>query len=205
MNKQLFIVNPNRIDFLTLCGFIFVAVANILCFNKKFAFAIAALFVAMLIDGLDGYLARKLNLASRFGRYLDGFVDMHSYVITPPLLLYLWGYNAWHQMILLMVMMICGTLRLAAFNEIGNIEKGPTLSYLGMPVFWITLMLATLYVLNWVVPKSAVFLILSIFLPIISGLMILNRPFYKFKSAQTIISVTLSGAVVFFVAGLIGL
>lgn len=48
----------------------------------------AHLLAAMLLDGIDGYLARRLGTAHTYGRYLDTGADIVSFGVAPGFLLY---------------------------------------------------------------------------------------------------------------------
>jgi cardiolipin synthase (CMP-forming) len=55
---------------LALAPYLFV-----LLWRRQYAFALAVCFIAGLTDGLDGLLARRLNVSSRLGAYLDPIAD----------------------------------------------------------------------------------------------------------------------------------
>src|SRR3990167_4956779 len=96
-----FIVRLNRVDCLTLSSVVTTALATAMTLDQHFNLAMALLFVAMGCDGLDGMLARKWGLARNFGRYLDGFMDVLIYLVSPALLAYQSGFNgAWGLFIL---------------------------------------------------------------------------------------------------------
>lgn len=50
-----------------------------------------AIFVAMLLDGLDGRVARMTSTASEFGREFDSLSDMVSFGLAPAIVTYQWG------------------------------------------------------------------------------------------------------------------
>src|SRR5690606_1298780 len=105
------------------------ALAAVNALHGRWYLGTALLFLAMLGDALDGLLARRMGLTRAFGRYLDGFMDVLIYLAVPALVFYLSGFNgAWGAVLLLMI--ACGCVRLAVFNDIGNIEDGGGLAYL---------------------------------------------------------------------------
>src|SRR3990167_9399461 len=53
--------------------------------------AAVAIFVALIMDGLDGRIARLLHAASEFGVQLDSLSDMLSFGIAPALVMYTWS------------------------------------------------------------------------------------------------------------------
>lgn len=80
-----------------------------------------AIGYAVLLDGLDGRIARMTGATSEFGVELDSIADVLSFGIAPALLAYTWGYGstpglerlAWAVSF---IFLICGALRLARFN-----------------------------------------------------------------------------------------
>ena len=93
MVKKYFIVRLNRVDYLTVTGIFLASCSGALINGDRFSLALAVLFLAMLVDALDGILARKFHLERDFGRYLDGFVDVFDYLVIPSFFLYRWGFN----------------------------------------------------------------------------------------------------------------
>ncbi len=80
--------------------------------------AVAAIVVAVILDGLDGRAARLLNGTSKFGAELDSLSDFVSFGAAPAVLLYLWSAQAlggfgWAAALFYAV---CCALRLARFN-----------------------------------------------------------------------------------------
>ena len=59
----------------------------------RFETAVIAIFVAMILDGLDGRVARLTNTQSEFGVQYDSLSDMISFGAAPALVMYLWGFS----------------------------------------------------------------------------------------------------------------
>ena len=77
-----------------------------------------AIFFAMLLDGLDGRVARLTNTASKFGAEYDSLADMVSFGVAPALVAYSWGLAdlgkfGWS---VAFIYVACAALRLARFN-----------------------------------------------------------------------------------------
>src|SRR4030042_1506402 len=162
--KKYFIVSLNPVDCLTISGIVISLCAAALVLAGEFSLALSLLFIAMLVDALDGVLARKFGLESDFGRYLDGFGEVFDYLAVPSLFLYRWGFNIWYYGIILLLFIVSGVVRLSVFNEIGNIKDDKSgLAYFGMPVFWSVLFLGILSIADWFFPHGAIF-------PIVAGL-----------------------------------
>ena len=62
--------------------------------DGNFEHAAWAIYAAMLLDGLDGRLARLTNTASEFGKQYDSLADMVSFGLAPAIVVYQWGVEA---------------------------------------------------------------------------------------------------------------
>ncbi len=191
-----YLIRLNRVDLITLSGVCSSLISGALALSGSLYLATALLYLAMLADALDGILARKLGLERAFGRYLDGFMDVLIYLVVPSLIFYLSGFSgAWA--ICLMLMMGCGCIRLAVFNDTGNIQEDSGLAYLGMPVFWSLFILAGYLLLARFVPEAWLKPALALTLLSFSHAMIQRRRFFKFSRLSTILALTLGGAGLF--------
>jgi len=65
--------------------------AIIAAMNGRFEIAAIAIFLAGLLDGLDGRVARLTNTQSAFGAEYDSLSDMVSFGVAPALIMYLWS------------------------------------------------------------------------------------------------------------------
>jgi CDP-diacylglycerol--serine O-phosphatidyltransferase len=86
--------------------------------QQRFTEAAVAIFVAMLLDILDGKVARLTNTTTQFGVEFDSLADVVSFCVAPAFMLYALvlahlGRAAWLAAFLYV---ICGALRLARFN-----------------------------------------------------------------------------------------
>ena len=94
--------------------------------NSKFEFAAVAIFIAMVLDGLDGRVARLTRTQSEFGAEYDSLSDMVSFGVAPSLLMYEWAFKDLGKLGWFAAFIYCaGTaLRLARFNaNIGTVDK----------------------------------------------------------------------------------
>lgn len=96
------------------CGFL----ALILSVQARYTEASVAIFVAMVLDLLDGKVARLTKTTTQFGVEFDSLADVVSFCVAPAFLLYSvalapLGRAAWMGAFLFV---ICGALRLARFN-----------------------------------------------------------------------------------------
>lgn len=101
--------------------------------NGKFELAAISVFIAALLDGLDGRVARLTNTQSAFGEQYDSLSDLVSFGLAPSLLMYTWslkslavihpvmGKIGW---LVAFIYAVSGALRLARFNvQIGTVDK----------------------------------------------------------------------------------
>jgi len=101
--------------------------------NGKFEFAAVAIFIAMVLDGLDGRVARLTRTQSEFGAEYDSLSDMVSFGVAPSLLMYEWAFKDLGKLGWFAAFIYCaGTaLRLARFNA--NIETVDKRFFQGLP------------------------------------------------------------------------
>jgi CDP-diacylglycerol--serine O-phosphatidyltransferase len=106
-------------------------VATILSLVDQWALAVALVFGAALFDSIDGRVARRLNIASEFGKQLDSLADLVSFGVAPALIAYQLNFAniGWSGYLLATVFPICGALRLARFNV--SSVKG---HFVGLPI-----------------------------------------------------------------------
>ena len=76
------------------------------------------IFVSLVLDGLDGRVARMTNTQSDFGAEYDSMADMVSFGAAPAIVMYLWSLSSLGQagLIAAFVHLAGGALRLARFN-----------------------------------------------------------------------------------------
>ncbi len=204
MEKRFFLVRLNAVDLLTLSSVVLSSMAVVLVLSRQMWFALSLLYLAMLADALDGMLARRYGLVRDFGRYLDGFMDVLVYLVSPSILLFLNGMAGWPALVL-PLFVASGCIRLAVFNEVGNIESGQgELAYLGMPVFWSLFVVASYELLRTLTHWFMVNNLMVLMLLAMSVLMQLRLPFFKFKKLSHILGITLGSAIFFVWLGLKG-
>lgn len=101
--------------------------------NSKFEYAAVAIFIAMILDGLDGRVARLTHTQSEFGAEYDSLSDMVSFGVAPALLMYEWAFRGLGKIGWFAAFIYCvGTaLRLARFNT--NIDIVDKRYFQGLP------------------------------------------------------------------------
>ncbi len=115
---------PNAITAAALCAGL---TAVRFAIDENWSFAVLAVVVAGVLDGMDGRIARLLNAQSRFGAELDSLADALSFGMAPALILFLWSLEdltrfGWFAAL---AYAICCALRLARFNAQIDVEDQP--------------------------------------------------------------------------------
>jgi CDP-diacylglycerol--serine O-phosphatidyltransferase len=167
----------------TLAGLFGGFYAVVMAMNGRFDLAAAGVFSAMVLDSLDGRVARMTNTQSAFGEQMDSLSDMVSFGAAPALIAYEWalrGLGRWGW-IAAFVYCACAALRLARFNvNTTVVDKryfqglpSPAAAALVTGFIW----LMTDYGID---PRSVSWLMFAFAL--YAGLtMVTNVPFYSFK------------------------
>jgi CDP-diacylglycerol---serine O-phosphatidyltransferase len=113
-----------------LCGYI----AALRSLQGRFEEAAIALFVAALLDRIDGWVARLTGTTSAFGVELDSLADVISFGMAPALLAYTWGLSGLPKpsTVAPFLYLAAGTMRLARFNiQAPAIDKR---YFVGLPI-----------------------------------------------------------------------
>jgi CDP-diacylglycerol--serine O-phosphatidyltransferase len=152
--------------------------------NERFEYAAVAIFIAMVLDGLDGRVARMTHTQSEFGAEYDSLSDMVSFGVAPSLVAYEWalkGLGKWGWFAAF-IYCVATALRLARFNTNHEvIDKNyfqglPSPAAAALVAGFVWVMLDYGYTgdsLRWYAAALTVF----------SGLsMVSNLPFYSFKT-----------------------
>lgn len=169
------------------CGFF----AIIMAMSYKFENAAWAIFAAMVLDGLDGRIARLTNTQSEFGAQYDSLADMVSFGAAPALVIYEWSlHSLGHKLGWIAAFVYCSgaALRLARFNT--NIEVVDKRFFQGLPSPAAAAMVAGFILimtdfapdLDW---EPATLAWVSFGVTLFAGLtMVTNVPFYSFKDVN---------------------
>lgn len=111
------------------CGYY----AIIATMRGEFDAAAQAIGIAIVLDMLDGRIARLANAATAFGLELDSLADVISFGIAPAVLAFTWGLqtlDARLGWIVSFTFAICGAMRLARFN----VQAGHFKHFVGLPI-----------------------------------------------------------------------
>jgi CDP-diacylglycerol---serine O-phosphatidyltransferase len=185
------------------CGFL----ALLLTVQTRYTEAAIAIFVAMVMDLLDGRVARLMKATSQFGVEYDSLADVVSFGVAPAFLMYSFalaklGRPAWFAAFLFA---ICGALRLARFNVFTGVADKRFFTGLSIPAAAAVLCSSIIFVnsLGPEVPR-AVLVAMAIGTYLVSLLMVSTFKYWSFKDvgwaqrhpAQTLLVVVLGVMIV---------
>lgn len=159
------------------CGFLTIIYAA----TGRFEKAAIAIGFAILLDGLDGRVARRLNATSKFGVEFDSFADLISFGVAPAMLVYHWCFRAVADefgVFISFVYALCAASRLARFN----ISHDNLASFSGLPTPGAAAMVAALVNFTPVAPPSHAFALFGVALMVtLSFLMVSKIEFLSIK------------------------
>ena len=122
---------------------------------RHFDLAALAIGIAVLADGLDGFVARLTGTTSNFGRELDSLADVITFGVAPALLAYFWGFRVLEPsdfgtfnlidrighlgLVVTFIFLVAGASRLARFNiqlnpQPSNPGRPDRKYFVGMPI-----------------------------------------------------------------------
>lgn len=193
--------------------------------EHHFEIAAKTIGIAVMLDGLDGRIARMTNTTSDFGRELDSLADVISFGIAPAVLAFAWGVQFIDASIgatayrliqgvgsfVAFMFLLCGSVRLARFNVQKNpIPKNPGRPnrkyFVGLPIpAGAAMVAAVVYaadsvpITQW--PLTIAWLAL---LALLSFLMVSTWRYYSFKDINLLrprspLTVILVGSLIFLI------
>lgn len=120
---------PSLITLGSMCFGVYAMVQSI---QGHFYNAGIAIFLSMILDGLDGRVARMTKTTSAFGAELDSLADMVAFGVAPAFIVFNWGLNyigiwGWGASF---IYCACAAIRLARFN---TSSSGDSRFFLGLP------------------------------------------------------------------------
>ena len=197
-------VLPNMITLAALFGGFY---AIVMAMHGQFVAAATGIFAAMVLDSLDGRVARMTHTQSAFGEQMDSLSDMVSFGAAPALVAYMWalqplGKAGWFAAF---VYCACAALRLARFNgNTGVVDKrsvqglpSPAAAALVAGFIWLTstmieaqrevpLFRALISALGGTRVARGDFSWLLFAITLFAGLtMVTNTPYYSFKDMRS--------------------
>lgn len=165
--------------------------AIVVSIGGRFTDAAVAVFVAALLDGIDGRVARLTHTQSEFGVQYDSLSDLVSFGLAPSLVMYNWSLSSLKEYGPLggkigwaaaFIYAVCAALRLARFNtQVGVADKryfqglpSPAAAAVCMSFVW--------SMENWGISGDELDMVMP-FVAVIVGLLMVSRfRYYSFKS-----------------------
>lgn len=151
-----------------------------------FDIAAIAIFVAMIMDSLDGRVARLTNTQSAFGAELDSLSDMVSFGIAPALVIYSWSLKSLGKLgwLAAFIFAAATALRLARFNtQLGTADKR---YFQGLPspagagiiagIVWLSVETA--------IPGASITLLIATLTVLTALVMVSNIRYHSFKQVD---------------------
>jgi CDP-diacylglycerol--serine O-phosphatidyltransferase len=178
---------PNLFTLAALFGGFY---AIVMAMNGRFENAAIGIFCAMVLDSLDGRVARMTNTTSAFGEQMDSLSDMVSFGAAPALIVYEWALKGLGKIGWIAAFVYCSgaALRLARFNtNIGVVDKrffqglpSPAAAALVTGLIWVMddagfKGVTTIDWLTWLACGFTLYAGLT---------MVTNVPFYSFKTVN---------------------
>jgi CDP-diacylglycerol--serine O-phosphatidyltransferase len=106
-------------NLLTTSGLFFGFLSILAAMNQHFSLSVYAIMVAMILDGLDGRVARLTGTESAFGKEFDSLADMVSFGVSPALVMFCWHFQDFGKLgwAVSFCYVAAVALRLAKFNS----------------------------------------------------------------------------------------
>lgn len=151
--------------------------------NGNFTHAAVAIFISMILDGLDGRVARLTRTQSAFGAEYDSLADMVSFGLAPALVAFTWalaplGKVGW---IAAFIYAVGAALRLARFNTMIGIEDKRYFTGLPSPAA-AAIVAGVIWAANDSdVSGSSLAVVMTLLVPVVGLLMVSNVKYRSFK------------------------
>jgi CDP-diacylglycerol--serine O-phosphatidyltransferase len=174
---------PNLITTASLFAGFYAIIASI---DGRFYQAAIAILVSLVLDGLDGRIARMTKSTSDFGVQYDSLADLVAFGVAPGIMVYLWALKPFQQFgwVAAFLFVVCGALRLARFNvQQGSMDPR---YFNGLPIPAAATMIATSIIFYYEIgewaPQRYIYILVMIYL--LSFLMVSNVKYVSFKKME---------------------
>ena len=153
----------------TLANLLLGVISLLFTMDDEYVIAASMILLAMILDAMDGRLARRLDATSSFGKELDSLADLVSFGVAPAILVYALKMQDFGMvgLVICIAFALCGAIRLARFNVL-NI----TTHYVGVPITAAGSLLALLVLIGTRVTLPGVFFM--VLMALLSYLMVSN-------------------------------
>ncbi|MBP8099948.1 MAG: CDP-diacylglycerol--serine O-phosphatidyltransferase, partial [Acinetobacter sp.] len=178
---------PNLITTAALLSGFYSIIASM---NGDYTQAVYAIFIAALLDGLDGRVARAIGAQSPFGEQFDSLSDLLAFGVAPAILMYSWSLHDLGRIGLAacFVYTACAAFRLARFNvQIGVVDKR---YFIGVASPLAAVMIISLVLVAKDFPEvfdlreHGIQIVNAVVIAAVGLLMISNMKYYSFKTVE---------------------
>ncbi len=179
MRKGIYIL-PNLFTTASLFAGIYAIISSI---QGQYIHAAIAIPISLVLDGLDGRIARMTHTTSQFGVEYDSLSDLVAFGVAPAILAYNWSlasFGKWGWLAAAMFV-ICGALRLARFNvQVGVIDSR---YFNGLAIPAAAIVISSTVLLYFYLGGEGTYPHVSILVGVmtLALLMVSNIKFYSFK------------------------
>ena len=184
MKKGIYIL-PNLFTTASLFAGIYAIIASI---QGNFIHASIAIPISLILDGLDGRIARMTHTTSQFGVEYDSLADLVAFGVAPGLLMFSWALKPFGRVgwLAAFLFVVCGALRLARFNvQVNTVESK---RFIGLPIPAAASMVSStvifFYHFGW--PSSYKKLAILVLIYFLAFLMVSSVKYYSFKDPELI-------------------
>jgi CDP-diacylglycerol---serine O-phosphatidyltransferase len=154
--------------------------------HGNFEIAALGVLISLILDGLDGRIARMTHSSSNFGVQYDSLADLVAFGVAPALIVYFWALQPYgrYGWVAAFLFVVCGALRLARFNvQIGDIDPK---YFNGLPIPAAATMVSTAILMyyelgEWAPTRHGLILFM---IYVLSFLMVSNVKYYSFKKFE---------------------
>lgn len=155
------LITKNFTNMITLLNLLFGSLSILYTLKGEYTSSAIFIILAVVMDSLDGRVARILHTTSELGKELDSLCDLVSFGVAPSILIYTQvfsnydGYTAKTAMLLTLLYILCGALRLARFNVLKCKDF-----FLGIPITLAGAIMALISLFSFFLPGIAILLIM---------------------------------------------
>ena len=139
------LINKSSANTITLLNIVFGSLSIIATLHENYRLAAIFILLAVIMDGMDGRIARKFGIISDIGKQLDSLCDLVSFGVAPVILLYaqvIWQLPLKAGVVAAVLYIMCGAFRLARFNvaEIKDYFVGIPITLAGAILAFVSLL-----------------------------------------------------------------
>ena len=181
-HSNLIFILPNLFTAASIFSGVFSMISAV---NGEFTQAAWLILLSLILDGLDGRVARLTNTCSRFGIEFDSLADIVAFGVAPALLMYLFIGHEFGRfgVVTSALFVIFGAVRLARFNVMTT-QTEPSV-FIGVPIPTAAVFVSLLVLLfQKYGVKSDYGVIIMILSILVSFLMVSNIRYPSFKKVN---------------------